>query len=256
MRKLLRHNHFFCLTTGLLFCRLLTKEGYLLNLARAIGASQKSGAYRRVGMQRILVELGMQRLRVLVQCRSKRRWTIFDPDGGIRYLDGVLREMDGSWVVACRDLAALGSVNNCLPAVYQHLLTPNSDDWHPLGGKKAGWSMSRIEIEARFFLFTSLGALVHSEQFCPETMNQEQLVSDLLAHYPLERWYEMRLLTREQVRTWLEEALVLLTSGPGDAGDLLGWRDGAPGSHRSSFWLSVVHSLANRVLQYTGVHSV
>jgi hypothetical protein len=77
--------------------------------------------------------------------------------------------------------------------------------------------MSRIEIEARFFLFTSLGALVHSEQFCPETVNQEQMVSDLLAHYPLERWYEMQLLTREQVRTWLEQALALLTSGLDDS---------------------------------------
>jgi hypothetical protein len=82
--------------------------------------------------------------------------------------------------------------------------------------------MSRREIEARFFLFTSLGALVHSEQFCPETLNREQLVSNLLAHYPLERWYEMHLLTREQVRTWLEEALVLLTSDLDDSTDRLG----------------------------------
>ena len=32
--------------------------------------------------------------------------------------------------------------------------------------------MSRIEREACFFLFTSLGALVHSEQFGPETLNR------------------------------------------------------------------------------------
>ncbi len=74
--------------------------------------------------------------------------------------------------------------------------------------------MSRIEIEARFFLFTSLGALVHSDQFCPATINQEQIVSDLLTHYPLERWYEMHILTREQVYIWLEQALAILTSGP------------------------------------------
>lgn len=73
--------------------------------------------------------------------------------------------------------------------------------------------MSRIEIEARFFLFTSLGAMVHSEPCCLETIDREQLVSDLLARYPLERWYEMHLLTREQVHTWLDEALMLLTSG-------------------------------------------
>jgi hypothetical protein len=79
--------------------------------------------------------------------------------------------------------------------------------------------MSRIEIEARFFLFISLGALVHSDQFCPETINQEQMVSDLLTSYPLERWYEMQLLTKEQVRIWLEQALVILTSGPDDCSD-------------------------------------
>ena len=81
--------------------------------------------------------------------------------------------------------------------------------------------MSRIEIEIRFFLFTSLGALVHSEQFCPETINQEQMVSDLLTHYPLERWYEMQLLTREQVCIWLEQALVILTSDRNDSTDRL-----------------------------------
>ena len=80
---------------------------------------------------------------------------------------------------------------------------------------------TRIEIEARFFLFTSLGALVHSDQFCLETINQEQLVSDLLARYPLERWHTMQLLTTEQVRTWLEQALILLTSGPGASRDQL-----------------------------------
>jgi hypothetical protein len=56
--------------------------------------------------------------------------------------------------------------------------------------------MSRLEIEARFFLFTSLGAIVHAEQFCPETLNLEHLVTDLLTHYPLERWYEIQILTK------------------------------------------------------------
>ncbi|MBO0790822.1 MAG: hypothetical protein J2P36_07725 [Ktedonobacteraceae bacterium] len=75
---------------------------------------------------------------------------------------------------------------------------------------------SRMEIEARFFLFTSLGAVVHSDRCCPETINLEQMTSDLLAHYPFERWYEMHLLTREQVSTWLEQALALLTSSQDD----------------------------------------
>ncbi len=39
------------------------------------------------------------------------------------------------------------------------------------------------------------------------------MVSDLLRQYPIERWYEMQILTREQVSTWLEQALIILTSG-------------------------------------------
>lgn len=77
--------------------------------------------------------------------------------------------------------------------------------------------MSRLEIEARFFLFTSLGALVHSGQFCLETMDREQWVSDLLSHYPLERWYTTQLLTREQVTGWFEQALVILAFGLADS---------------------------------------
>lgn len=80
---------------------------------------------------------------------------------------------------------------------------------------------TRIEIEARFFVFTSLGALVHSDQFCLDTLNREQLVAELLARYPLERWHTMHLLTTEQVRTWLEQALVLLTSDPDASRDRL-----------------------------------
>ncbi|GHO50909.1 hypothetical protein [Ktedonospora formicarum] len=79
--------------------------------------------------------------------------------------------------------------------------------------------MSRIEIEARFFLFTFLGALVHSEQITTATINREHMVTDLLARYPLERWYEMQILTKEQVRAWLEQALVLLTIDQDDARD-------------------------------------
>jgi hypothetical protein len=109
-----------------------------VNLVQAAGLGQECGAYRVVGTRRIVVELDAQRLRVLVQCRSKRRWMISDQGGGVRYLNGVLRDVDGSWVVACGNLATLDSVAHCLPAGYQHLLTPDSDDWQPLRGKKAG----------------------------------------------------------------------------------------------------------------------
>ena len=77
--------------------------------------------------------------------------------------------------------------------------------------------MSKLEIEVQFFLLTSLGAMVHSDQFCLETFNQEQMVTELVTHYPLERWYEMRILTRVQVSMWLEQALVILTSSISDS---------------------------------------
>lgn len=79
--------------------------------------------------------------------------------------------------------------------------------------------MSRLEIEARFFLFTSLGRIVHAEHFCLEDFNREQMVTNLLTHYPFERWYEMQILTRVQVNTWLEQALEILTSNPDASND-------------------------------------
>lgn len=114
------------------------QEECLLNLVQAVEASQKQGAYRVVGKLRILVQFRKQKLRVLVQCRSRRHWKLTDSGGSIRYLNGVLRDRDGFWVVASCDLAALDHVANCLPAVYQHLLTPDSDDWQNLEGKEAG----------------------------------------------------------------------------------------------------------------------
>src|SRR5690242_20157477 len=104
-------------------------EESLVTIGQAVGLGQGYGAYRVVGAQRVIVELSTQRLRILVQCRSGRRWMIPDPGGGVRYLNGVLREEDGSWVVACGDLAAVECIANCLPVTYQHLLTPDSDDW-------------------------------------------------------------------------------------------------------------------------------
>lgn len=109
-----------------------------MKLSQVVQAGQEYTVYRVVGAQRILVELSAQRLRVLVQCQSKRGWMLPDQGSGVRFLNGVLREVDGSWVVACGDLAELESIASCLPAVYHHLLTPDSDDWQLLRGKKAG----------------------------------------------------------------------------------------------------------------------
>jgi len=110
-------------------------EEHPVNLAQAVGPGQVASAYRVVGTQRIVVEPGQQRLRVLVQSWNKRRWIIPEQVTSIRYLNGVLRDGDGSWIVACSDLAALVSIEHCLPPEYQHLLTPTSNDWQTL---KAG----------------------------------------------------------------------------------------------------------------------
>jgi hypothetical protein len=59
-----------------------------------------------------------------------------DQGGGVRYLNGVRRGVDGSWIVTCGDLAVLESMVNCLSAIYQHMLTPDSDDWQPWKERK------------------------------------------------------------------------------------------------------------------------
>lgn len=107
-----------------------------MNLAQAVEASQEQGVYRVVGALRILVQFGNQELRVLVQCWSGRHWMPSNSGGGVRYLNGVLRDRDGAWVIDGCDVAALNLVMHCLPAAYQHLLAPASDDWQIIGGKK------------------------------------------------------------------------------------------------------------------------
>ena len=107
-----------------------------MNLAQAVEASQERSAYRVVGELRILVQFRKQKLRILVQCRSRRHWILTDSDGSVRYLNGVLRDRDGFWVIDGCDIAALDSVAHCLPAAYQHLLVPASNDWQSMVGKK------------------------------------------------------------------------------------------------------------------------
>jgi hypothetical protein len=60
--------------------------------------------------------------------------------------------------------------------------------------------------------------LVHAEEpFRPETINWEQMVAELVVDDLLERWYSMHIFTKEQVRAWLEQALVILTSDLDDS---------------------------------------
>ncbi|HEY0755735.1 MAG TPA: hypothetical protein VGD98_17385 [Ktedonobacteraceae bacterium] len=110
-----------------------------MKLAQVVESGQEARVFRIVGAQRMVVELDAHRLRVLVQYRIKRGWMLADHgNGGVRYLNGVLRDVDGSWIVAGQNLAALERLVNCLPTIYQHLLTPESDDWQILEKQPAG----------------------------------------------------------------------------------------------------------------------
>jgi hypothetical protein len=71
---------------------------------------------------------------------------------------------------------------------------------------------SRIEIEARLFVFTCLGEMKQSGQLVQAVADHPQLLADLLHLYPLERWHEQGLITREQLAGWVAQALTLLTS--------------------------------------------
>ena len=100
-----------------------------MNLAQAVEVSQEQSAYRIVGTLRILVQRGNQKLRVLVQCYNRRHWMLIDSGSSIHYLNGVLRDIDGSWVMGSCNVADLDAIMHCLPIAYQHLLAPESDDW-------------------------------------------------------------------------------------------------------------------------------
>jgi hypothetical protein len=76
----------------------------------------------------------------------------------------------------------------------------------------------RVEIEARLFVFTYLGGLVHTGRW-HETGDREQMLEELLATYPLERWHEMLLITKDQVETWIGEALAIIVPSDGDSKD-------------------------------------
>lgn len=109
-----------------------------MKLTQALEESQGQGVYREVGGLRILVQVGKQALRVLVQCRNGRHWVLTDSRGGVRYLNGVLRDSDGSWVIGRCDSAALNIVVHALPVAYQHLLALDSDDWQAIRKKCEG----------------------------------------------------------------------------------------------------------------------
>lgn len=70
----------------------------------------------------------------------------------------------------------------------------------------------RVEIEARFFVLTSLGQMKQAGQLATMAADQPRLCANLLARYPLERWYELGLITEEQMSAWIQQALLLLAA--------------------------------------------
>lgn len=100
-----------------------------MKIAQALGSGKRPVAYRVIDKQRILVERETNQLRVVVQRRVGQCWLLSDALEGVRYLNGVFKDSDGSWIVAGCDLALLSCIGDCLPAKYQHLLTVSSDDW-------------------------------------------------------------------------------------------------------------------------------
>lgn len=69
---------------------------------------------------------------------------------------------------------------------------------------------SRIEIEARLFIFTCLGEMKQSGQLVQAAADRPQLLADLLHLYPLERWYEQGFISEDQLAAWIGQALALL----------------------------------------------
>ncbi len=75
---------------------------------------------------------------------------------------------------------------------------------------------SRIEIEARLFVFMCLGEMKQAGQLVQAAADRPRLLADLLHLYPLERWHEQRLISEDQVTGWVEQALALLLPSEGE----------------------------------------
>ena len=74
---------------------------------------------------------------------------------------------------------------------------------------------SRIEIEARLFVFSILSEMRRENQLARAAADRPRLVENLLRMYPLERWHEQGLITEEQLVGWIAQALTLLLPDEG-----------------------------------------
>lgn len=71
---------------------------------------------------------------------------------------------------------------------------------------------TRLEIEARLFVFTYLGGMRREGQLTQAAANQPQLLADLLGMFPLERWHAQGLISEQQVAGWIAQALPFFKS--------------------------------------------
>ena len=76
---------------------------------------------------------------------------------------------------------------------------------------------SRIEIEARLFVFTYLGEMQQAGQLIQAAADQPQLLVGLLHLYPLERWHEQGLISEDQLTCWVAQTLALLMPIEGES---------------------------------------
>jgi hypothetical protein len=109
-------------------------KGDALNLEQAIAGSCHHLACRRLGDRRVIVDCGQAFLTVHIQRRSKRRWVADDISGGVRYLEGVLRDGMGRYLSLCLSdgLSDIERIRTLLPLCSQALLIPTSDDWQAI----------------------------------------------------------------------------------------------------------------------------
>jgi hypothetical protein len=104
-------------------------EENTLNLEHAIAASCHQLAYRVVGDRRVIVHHQRELLTIQIQRRLKRRWITDDDGGGVRYLEGVMRDATGRYLCKPDNLSDIVRIRAWLPPRYQTLLLPDCEDW-------------------------------------------------------------------------------------------------------------------------------
>lgn len=106
--------------------------GEALNITRALEVSTARLVCRVVGKWRVIVDDAQFPLKVQIQRRFRRHWMTDDGGGGVRYINGVVRESTGAYSCGCAGPGCLPRIREGLPPAYQTLLLLESDDWEPM----------------------------------------------------------------------------------------------------------------------------